>query len=109
MAYVACGRFDGYWQRELNYWDIAAGIIIINEAGGLINKIDLSQTKNLDVITSTPDIHQKMLKIGGVEYLSFVLVSQFGFASLLFKLITIFVIPKIGQNLNLIFNIVSNF
>ena len=29
MAYVACGRFDGYWQREINYWDIAAGIIIV--------------------------------------------------------------------------------
>ena len=34
IAYVACGRFDGYWQRELNYWDIAAGIIILKEAGG---------------------------------------------------------------------------
>ena len=33
IAYVACGRFDGYWQRELNYWDIAAGIIILKEAG----------------------------------------------------------------------------
>ena len=37
MAYVACGRFDGYWQRELNYWDIAAGIIIIKEAGGFVD------------------------------------------------------------------------
>ena len=37
MAWVACGRFDGYWQRELNYWDIAAGIIILKEAGGFID------------------------------------------------------------------------
>ena len=37
MAYVACGRFDGYWQREINYWDVAAGIIIVKEAGGFIN------------------------------------------------------------------------
>ena len=37
MAYVACGRFDGYWQRELNYWDIAAGIIILKEAGGFVD------------------------------------------------------------------------
>ena len=37
MAYVACGRFDGYWQRELNYWDIAAGIIILKEAGGYVD------------------------------------------------------------------------
>ena len=37
MAYVACGRFDGYWQRELNYWDIAAGVVIVKEAGGFVD------------------------------------------------------------------------
>ena len=62
MAYVAAGRYDGYFQRELNLWDIAAGIIMIKEAGGLINEIDLSQTKNVDVIASSHDIHQKMLE-----------------------------------------------
>ena len=62
MAYVAAGRYDGYFQNELNLWDIAAGIILIKEAGGLINEIDLSQSKKLSVITSTPDIHQKMLE-----------------------------------------------
>ena len=36
IAYVAW-QFDGYWQRELNYWDIAAGIIILKEAGGFID------------------------------------------------------------------------
>ena len=40
MAYVACGRFDGYWQKELNYWDVAAGIIILKEAGGFVNFFD---------------------------------------------------------------------
>ena len=40
MAYVACGRFDAYWQRELNYWDIAAGIVILKEAGGFIDFFD---------------------------------------------------------------------
>ena len=60
--YQATGRYQVFYGKNLKIWDIAAGIIIINEAGGLINKIDLSQTKNLDVITSTPDIHQKMLK-----------------------------------------------
>ena len=29
LAYVAAGRYDGYWQREINYWDIAAGIILL--------------------------------------------------------------------------------
>jgi myo-inositol-1(or 4)-monophosphatase len=62
IAYVAAGRYDGYFQHELNLWDIAAGIILVKEAGGLINEINLSQTKNLDVITSTPDIHHKMLE-----------------------------------------------
>ena len=62
MAYVAAGRFDGFFQHELKIWDIAAGIILIKEAGGIINDIDLSKTKNLDVITSSPDIHQKMLE-----------------------------------------------
>ena len=62
IAYVAAGRYDGYFQRELNLWDIAAGIIMIKEAGGLINEIDLSQTKNVDVIASSHDIHQKMLE-----------------------------------------------
>ena len=51
MAYVACGRFDGYWQRELNYWDIAAGIIIVKEAGGFVdffeNNINTPLKKNI--------------------------------------------------------------
>jgi len=62
LAYVAAGRYDGYFQNELNIWDIAAGIILIKEAGGLISNIDLSNTKNLDVIASSPDIHQKLLE-----------------------------------------------
>ncbi len=40
LAYVAVGRFDGTWQRELNYWDIAAGIIIVKESGGFIKKLN---------------------------------------------------------------------
>ena len=62
MAYVVSGRYDGFFQHELKIWDIAAGIIIIKEAGGIINDIDLSQTNNLDVITSSPDIYEKMLE-----------------------------------------------
>ena len=47
MAYVASGRFDGYFQNNLNLWDIAAGIILIKEAGGVINDIDLNNIKNI--------------------------------------------------------------
>jgi myo-inositol-1(or 4)-monophosphatase len=37
MSYVAAGRFDGYWEWELNYWDIAAGMVILKEAGGFVD------------------------------------------------------------------------
>lgn len=40
LAYVAAGRYEGYWERRLNLWDIAAGIIIVREAGGLIESFD---------------------------------------------------------------------
>ncbi|MBL0405164.1 inositol monophosphatase [Microvirga aerilata] len=40
LAYVACGRFDAYWERGLNSWDIAAGILMIREAGGFISDAD---------------------------------------------------------------------
>ena len=62
MAYVASGRYDGYFQHGLNIWDIAAGIVLVKEAGGLINEIDLSVNKNVKIIASTPDINSKLLK-----------------------------------------------
>ena len=40
LAYVACGRFDAYWERGLNTWDIAAGILMIREAGGFVSDAD---------------------------------------------------------------------
>ena len=60
MAYVASGRYDGYFQDNLNLWDIAAGIILIKEAGGVINEIDLSINKNLKIIASSIDISAKL-------------------------------------------------
>ena len=62
MAYVACGRYDGYFQENLNLWDIAAGIILINEAGGILNKVDLAKKENLEIIASSPNINEKMLE-----------------------------------------------
>ena len=62
MAYVAAGRYDGYFQYELNLWDIAAGIILIKEAGGVLNEIDLSINKNIKIIASSADINSKLLK-----------------------------------------------
>ena len=60
MAYVASGRYDAYFQHNLNIWDIAAGIILIKEAGGVINEIDLDNNQNIKVIASSADISQKL-------------------------------------------------
>ena len=65
MAYVACGRFDGYWQRELNYWDIAAGVIILKEAGGFIDffEDDISYPLKKNVLASNSNIHQELKEL----------------------------------------------
>ena len=62
MAYVASGRFDGYWQRELNYWDIAAGIIIVKEAGGFIDFFEEDTVIPLkkNVLATNSNIHKEL-------------------------------------------------
>ena len=62
MAYVAAGRFDGYFQKKLNIWDVAAGILIVKEAGGIINDINLSIIQDLEVIASSPNINSKFIE-----------------------------------------------
>ncbi len=61
MAYIACGRYDGYFQKNLNLWDIAAGLILVEEAGGIINKIDLNNYQGLKIIASSPNINNKLM------------------------------------------------
>ena len=62
IAYVACGRFDGYWQRELNYWDIAAGIIILKEAGGFVDFFGQDSEASLkkNILASNSNIHDEL-------------------------------------------------
>ena len=62
MAYVAAGRYDGYFQENLNLWDIAAGIILVKEAGGMLNEVNLKKNENLEIIASSPNINEKMLE-----------------------------------------------
>ena len=62
MAYVAAGRYDGYFQNNLNLWDIAAGVIIVKEAGVTINEINLSENDNIKIRASSTAINEKMLK-----------------------------------------------
>ena len=62
MAYVASGRYDGYFQKNLNLWDIAAGIILVKEAGGIVNEIDISQNKIIKITAASSAINEKMLE-----------------------------------------------
>ena len=61
MAYIACGRYDGYFQKNLHLWDIAAGLILVKEAGGMINKIDLGNHDDLKIIATSPNINEKLM------------------------------------------------
>ncbi len=62
MAYVASGRYDGYFQKNLNLWDIAAGVILVKEAGGIVNEIDISQNKIIKITAASSAINEKMLE-----------------------------------------------
>ena len=62
LAYVGCGRFDGYFHNKINLWDIAAGKIIIEEAGGKVNNINNFKINKIDIRAGNPNIYEKMLK-----------------------------------------------
>jgi myo-inositol-1(or 4)-monophosphatase len=65
MAYVACGRFDGFWEEGLNPWDMAAGVLLIEEAGGQVSDYagaNFSIYKP-PMVTSNGLIHAQMLKV----------------------------------------------
>ena len=62
MAYVGAGRYDGYFQKNLNIWDVAAGIIIVNEAGGKINDIDYSSNEVIKILAGSNSVYDKMIE-----------------------------------------------
>ena len=64
MAYVACGRFDAYWEQSVSAWDMAAGAVIVREAGGLVTG---TRGQPLDlmggtVLASTPQLHPELIE-----------------------------------------------
>ena len=63
LAYVASGRLDGFFQKKLNIWDIAAGHIILSEAGGQIGQIDVKKIKNHSIIASSEIIFKDLNKL----------------------------------------------
>ena len=64
LAWVACGRYDGFWEMKLNQWDMAAGALLILEAGGLVTGID-GEDSYMDsgaIVAGTPKIFPELLK-----------------------------------------------
>ncbi len=65
FAYVACGRYDGFWEFGLSEWDIAAGSLLVKEAGGLVTDeaggVDILTSAN--IVAGTPKVHEKILHI----------------------------------------------
>ena len=65
MAYVAAGRCDGFWQRNLNYWDIAAGIILVKEAGGFVTDFEGENryVENKTILATNSKISKEMIEV----------------------------------------------
>ena len=72
LAYVAAGRFDGYWCRNMQPWDLAAGLLLVREAGGMVTALDadpkatapLMQSKHL--VASNYHLHQPLVSLSKV-------------------------------------------
>jgi myo-inositol-1(or 4)-monophosphatase len=66
LAYVACGRFDGYWKTDLYPWDVAAGALIAQEAGAVVtdmdNGLDFMQSP-ISLVCANPKVHAEMIKV----------------------------------------------
>ena len=62
MAYVASGRLDGFFQNKLNIWDVAAGYLMVKEAGGIVNDVIKFSNNNINIRASSSSISEKMLE-----------------------------------------------
>ncbi len=65
LAYLACGRFDGFWELKLHPWDVAAGVLLVVEAGGRVTNLDGTKYSiyNGDILASNGKIHNHMKKL----------------------------------------------
>ena len=65
MAYVAAGRCDGFWQKYLNYWDIAAGIILVKESGGFVTDYygENKYLENKTLLVTNSKINKEMVEV----------------------------------------------
>jgi myo-inositol-1(or 4)-monophosphatase len=62
LAYVASGRLDGFFHNNINLWDVAAGEILVKEAGGIVNDIHKFNVNKIDIKASSASINEDMLK-----------------------------------------------
>ena len=62
LAWVAAGRLDAYWERQLSPWDIAGGLILVREAGGFVTDLDAGDTPWIsgDVIAGNEAMHREL-------------------------------------------------
>ncbi len=60
LAYVASGRLDGFFHNKINLWDVAAGALMVKEAGGIVNDLSKFNTNNIDIRASSAAISEKM-------------------------------------------------
>ncbi len=66
IVYVAAGRLDGFWEVEINNWDIAAGGLIVREAGGVVTNVYGDQDflkEPISIVAANPTIHARMLEV----------------------------------------------
>jgi len=61
LAYVASGRLDGFFHNKINLWDVAAGKLIVEEAGGIVNNISEYKVNNIDIRAASSVIYDEML------------------------------------------------
>ena len=62
LAYVASGRLDGYFHNKINIWDIAAGALMVEESGGIVNDLSKFNIDNINIRASSGAINDKMLE-----------------------------------------------
>ena len=62
LAYVASGRLDGFFHNNINLWDVAAGALMVQEAGGIVNNLNQFKIDNINIRSSSAAINDQMLR-----------------------------------------------
>ena len=64
LAYVSSGKIDGFWEKDLNLWDVSSGVLLVKEAGGRVTEAKGNNwtTESRDILVSNTLIHEKLLE-----------------------------------------------